>query len=324
MAPLRELGHSGLHLAPLVLGGNVFGWTADEKTSFAVLDAFVAGGGNAIDTADVYSAWVPGHAGGGQSETVIGNWLKQRGRRDDVLLFTKVGMELGPDKKGLSKARIKQAVHDSLRRLQTDYIDLYQSHKDDETLPVTEPLEAYAELLQEGKIRAIGASNFAPQRLQAALDAATGGLPRYESLQPEYNLYQHETFEKDDLPLVQASGIGVIPYFGLASGFLTGKYRTEADLEKSIRGSTIGQKYLNEKGISILKALDAVADRHAATPAQVALAWLMQAPGITAPIASGTSPGQVQELLEAMDLQLTAEDVKELASSADSESPRKG
>lgn len=312
MENLRELGRSGLHLAPLVLGGNVFGWTADEPTSFAVLDAFVAGGGNAIDTADVYSAWVPGHAGGGQSETVIGKWLKQRGRRDDVLLFTKVGMELAPDKKGLSKAYIKRAVEDSLRRLQTDYIDLYQSHKDDESLPVTEPLEAYAELLKEGKIRAIGASNFKPERLQAALDAAKDGLPRYESLQPEYNLYAHETFEHDDLPIVQASGIGVIPYFGLASGFLTGKYRTEADLSKSVRGSTIGQKYFNDKGFDILKALDAVAQRHGVNQAQVALAWLMQAPGITAPIASGTSPAQVQELLKAMEVQLTPADVAEL------------
>ena len=309
MAIHRELGRSGLHIAPLVLGGNVFGWTADEKTSFAVLDAFVAGGGNAIDTADVYSAWVPGHAGGGQSEAVIGKWLQQRGRRDDVLLFTKVGMELGPDKRGLSKARIKQAVEASLSRLQTDYIDLYQSHKDDESLPVTEPLEAYAELLKEGKIRALGASNFKADRLQAALDAAQQGLPRYESLQPEYNLYDRETFEKDDLPIVQASGIGVIPYFGLAAGFLTGKYRTGADLQKSARGASIGKKYLNEKGLGILKSLDAIADRHSATQAQVALAWLMQAPGITAPIASGTSVEQVQELTAAMNLQLEADDV---------------
>ena len=310
---LRELGHSGLHMAPLVLGGNVFGWTANEQTSFTVLDAFVAGGGNAIDTADVYSAWAPGHEGGGQSETVIGKWLKQRGRRDDVLILTKVGMDLGGDKNGLSKARIKQAVEDSLHRLQTDYIDLYQSHKDDETLPVTEPLEAYAELLKEGKIRAIGASNFKPERLQAALDAAdTHGLPRYESFQPEYNLYNHAAFEQQDLPVVQASGIGVIPYFGLASGFLTGKYRNEADLVKSVRGSTIGQKYLNEQGKKLLAAMDAVADTHSATLAQVALAWLMQAPGITAPIASATSPDQIKELLEAMALQLTAEDVAAL------------
>jgi aryl-alcohol dehydrogenase-like predicted oxidoreductase len=312
MATKRELGHSGLHITPLVLGGNVFGWTADEPTSFAVLDAFVAGGGNAIDTADVYSRWVPGHEGGGQSETVIGKWLAQRGRRDDVLLFTKVGMELAPDKKGLSKAYIKQAVEASLRRLQTDYIDLYQSHQDDESLPVTEPLEAYAELIKEGKVRAIGASNFKPARLQAALDAAQNGLPRYESLQPEYNLYDREAFEQDDLPIVQASGIGVIPYFGLAAGFLTGKYRSEEDLKKSQRGAGIGKKYLNDKGFKILQALDAVADRHGISQAQVALAWLMQAPGITAPIASGTSVAQVQELTKAMDVQLSAADVAEL------------
>ncbi|AMR27422.1 alcohol dehydrogenase [Hymenobacter psoromatis] len=313
MATHRELGHSGLQLAPLVLGGNVFGWTADEQTSFAVLDAFVAGGGNAIDTADVYSAWVPGHEGGGQSETVIGKWLKQRGRRDDVLLFTKVGMDLGDGKNGLAKDYIKRAVEASLQRLQTDYIDLYQSHQDDESLPVTEPLEAYAELLKEGKIRAIGASNFSPQRLQAALDAGgKNGLPRYESIQPEYNLYEHETFEKDDLPLVQASGIGVIPYFGLASGFLTGKYRSEADLQKSPRGAGIGKKYLNDKGFRILKALDAVAARHGISQAQVALAWLMQAPGITAPIASATKVAQVQELLKAMDVRLTPQDAQEL------------
>jgi aryl-alcohol dehydrogenase-like predicted oxidoreductase len=312
MATTRELGHSGLHIAPLVLGGNVFGWTADESTSFAVLDAFVAGGGNAIDTADVYSRWVPGHEGGGQSETVIGKWLAQRGRRDDVLIFTKVGMELTPDKKGLSKARIKQAVEASLQRLQTDYIDLYQSHQDDESLPVAEPLEAYAELIKEGKVRAIGASNFKPERLQAALDAAQNGLPRYETLQPEYNLYDREAFEKDALPIVQASGIGVIPYFGLAAGFLTGKYRSEADLQKSARGAGIGKKYLNDKGFKILKALDAVADRHGISQAQVALAWLMQAPGITAPIASGTSVAQVQELIKALYVKLSPDDVAEL------------
>jgi aryl-alcohol dehydrogenase-like predicted oxidoreductase len=312
MATKRELGHSGLHLAPLVLGGNVFGWTADEKTSFAVLDAFVAGGGNAIDTADVYSRWVPGHEGGGQSETVIGKWLTQRGRRDDVLIFTKVGMELTSDKKGLSKARIKQAIEASLQRLQTDYIDLYQSHQDDESLPVTEPLEAYAELIKEGKVRAIGASNFKPERLQAALDAAQQGLPRYESFQPEYNLYDRDAFEKDDLAIVQASGIGVIPYYGLAAGFLTGKYRSEADLQKSARGASIGKKYLNDKGFKLLKALDAVAARQGISQAQVALAWLMQAPGITAPIASGTSAAQVQELTKAMDVQLSAADVAEL------------
>ena len=308
----RQLGQSSLHIAPLVLGGNVFGWTADEATSFAILDAFVAGGGNAIDTADVYSVWVPGHEGGGQSETVIGKWLSKRGRREDVLIFTKVGMTVSDDKKGLSKAYIRRAVEDSLRRLQTDYIDLYQSHQDDESLPVTEPLEVYADLLKEGKIRAIGASNFKPARLQEALDAATNGLPRYESLQPEYNLYDRADFEQTDLPIVQQSGLGVIPYSGLASGFLTGKYRTEADLQKSTRGGGIGKKYLNDKGRTILNALDTVAARHSATPAQIALAWLMQAPGITAPIASGTNAAQVNELLQATEIRLSADDLAAL------------
>ena len=308
----RQLGQSALHIAPLVLGGNVFGWTADESASFAVLDAFVAGGGNAIDTADVYSAWVPGHEGGGQSETMIGKWLSKRGRRDDVLIFTKVGMKISDDKQGLSKAYIRRAVEDSLRRLQTDYIDLYQSHQDDESRPVTEPLEVYAELLSEGKIRAIGASNFKPARLQEALDAATNGLPRYESLQPEYNLYDRADFEQNDLPVVEKNDIGVISYFGLASGFLTGKYRTEADLKKSQRGSTVGKKYLNDRGHAILSALDSVAARHSATPAQIALAWLMQAPGITAPIASSTSVEQVNELLKATEIQLSADDVAAL------------
>ncbi|QKG51296.1 aldo/keto reductase [Hymenobacter sp. BRD67] len=307
----RELGRSGLHIAPLVLGGNVFGWTADEKTSFAVLDAFVAGGGNAIDTADGYSVWVPGHVGG-ESETIIGKWLKQRGRRDDVVIATKVGWEVNAENKGLSKSYIMRAVEGSLQRLQTDYIDLYQSHKDDESLPVTEPLEAYAQLIKEGKVRAIGASNFKPERLQAALDAAQQGLPRYESLQPLYNLYDREAFEHADLPIVQASGIGVIPYYGLAAGFLTGKYRSPADLQKSARGGGVGSKYLNDKGLKILHGLDAVAQRHGVTQAQVALAWLMQAPGITAPIASSTSPAQLQELLKAMSVQLTPQDVQEL------------
>ena len=309
----RELGRSGLHTAPLVLGGNVFGWTADEAASFSVLDAFVAGGGNAIDTANVYSAWVPGHQGG-ESETVLGKWLKQRGRRDDVLILTKVGMEMGDGSKGLAKAYIKQQVEDSLRRLQTDYIDLYQSHKDDETLPVTEPLEAYADLIKEGKIRAIGASNYSASRLREALEASEQhGLPRYESLQPEYNLYQRADLEKELLPLTRERQVGVISYFGLASGFLTGKYRTEADLQKSPRGSSIGPKYLNDRGRTILAALDAVVARHPqATPAQVALAWIMAQPGLTAPIASATSAKQVEELLRATELTLSPEDLQDL------------
>ena len=309
----RELGRSGLHLAPLVLGGNVFGWTADETASFRVLDAFVAGGGNAIDTANVYSAWAPGHKGG-ESETVLGKWLRQRGRRDDVLILTKVGMEMGDGSKGLAKDYIRRSVEESLRRLQTDYIDLYQSHKDDETLPVTEPLEAYAELIKEGKVRAIGASNYSASRLREALAASEQqGLPRYESLQPEYNLYNRAAFEQELQPLILEKGLGVIPYFGLASGFLTGKYRTEADLSKSIRGSSIGPKYLNDRGRGILAALDAVVAVHAgSTPAQVALAWILAQPGLTAPIASATTFEQMQELLGATALQLSSDEVTSL------------
>ncbi|MBG8555329.1 aldo/keto reductase [Hymenobacter guriensis] len=308
----RELGRSGLQLAPLVLGGNVFGWTADEATSFRILDAFMAGGGNAIDTADGYSVWVPGHMGG-ESETIIGKWLHQRGRRDDVILATKVGWEVNSENKGLKKDYILRAVEGSLKRLQTDYIDLYQSHKDDPTTPVEETLEAYAQLVKEGKVRAIGASNFSAARLRESLEASsTHGFPRYESLQPLYNLYDRTEFERDLLPLLQEQNIGVIPYYGLAAGFLTGKYRSEADLQKSPRGGGVGQKYLNEKGLRILKALDGVAARQQATPAQVALAWIMAQPGLTAPIASATSPEQVTELLRATELTLAAEDVQTL------------
>ncbi|KAA9338186.1 aldo/keto reductase [Hymenobacter busanensis] len=309
----RELGRSGLHITPLVLGTNVFGWTIDEATSFQVLDAFVAGGGNAIDTADGYSVWVPGHTGG-ESETIIGKWLRQRGRRNDVIIATKVGWEITPEQKGLSKDYILRTVEGSLKRLQTDYIDLYQSHKDDPTVSVQEPLEAYAQLIREGKVRAIGASNFSAQRLTEALQASEQhGLPRYESLQPLYNLYDRAEFENELLPVVQQYGLGVIPYYGLAAGFLTGKYRTQADLQKSPRGGGVGQKYLNERGLGILHAVDAVAERHGATPAQVALAWLMAQPGLTAPIASATSTQQVQELLPALDLHLSPDDLAQLA-----------
>ena len=309
----RELGRSGLHIAPLVLGGNVFGWTADEATSFRVLDAFLANGGNAIDTADAYSVWVPGHKGG-ESETVIGKWLKQRGRRDDLILATKVGWEVDADHKGLRKDYILRSVEGSLKRLRTDYIDLYQSHKDDPTVTVTEPLEAYAQLIKEGKLRVIGASNFSASRLREAVEASEQqGLPRYETLQPLYNLYARAEFEAELLPLTQEKQLGVIPYFGLASGFLTGKYRTEADLSKSVRGSSIGPKYLNKRGLRILAALDTVVDRHTrATPAQVALAWIIAQPGLTAPIASGTSAEQIEELLKATELQLTPDDLNVL------------
>jgi aryl-alcohol dehydrogenase-like predicted oxidoreductase len=314
----RSLGRSGLSIFPLVLGGNVFGWTIDEPTSFAVLDAYVAGGGNIIDTADVYSAWAPGNAGGGQSETIIGKWLRQRGRRDDVLIATKVGYEIDAQHKGLAKDYIRRSVENSLRRLQTDYIDLYQSHKDDATVPVTEPLEAYDQLMREGKVRVIGASNFTAGRLQEALAASRQhNLPRYETLQNQYNLYDRADYEQNLVPLLLRENIGGIPFYGLARGFLTGKYRTAADLQKSVRGTNIGQSYLNEKGQRLLHALDAVADHQQATPAQIALAWLMQAPGVTAPIASATSPGQVAELLEAAALRLTAEDVHTLQQTQD-------
>ncbi|WP_460677662.1 aldo/keto reductase [Hymenobacter coalescens] len=308
----RELGRSGLHIAPLVLGGNVFGWTADEATSFQILDAFVDWGGNAIDTADGYSVWVPGHVGG-ESETIIGRWLKRRGRRDDLIIATKVGWEITPEQKGLSKAYILRTVEGSLKRLQTDYIDLYQSHKDDPTVSVQEPLEAYAHLIREGKVRAIGASNFSAARLTEALQASEQhGLPRYETLQPLYNLYDRADFEQQLRPVVRQYGLGVIPYYGLAAGFLTGKYRSEADLSQSARGGGVGQKYLNERGLGILQALDEVAARHQATPGQVALAWIMAQPGLTAPIASASNARQVAELLPALQLQLAPEDLTAL------------
>ncbi|GAB3312287.1 aldo/keto reductase [Hymenobacter humi] len=308
----RQLGRSGLQISPLMLGGNVFGWTVDEATSFAVLDAFVAGGGNAIDTADGYSVWVPGHVGG-ESEIIIGKWLRQRGRRDDVVIATKVGWEVNTENKGLAKNYILRAVEGSLKRLGTDYIDLYQSHKDDPTVPVEETLEAYAQLVKEGKVRTIGASNFTAERLRESLAASQQhGYPRYETLQNLYNLYDREDFEKNLVPVLLEENISAIPYYGLAAGFLTGKYRTEADLQKSPRGGGVGQKYLNEKGLGILTALDAVAGRQQATPAQVALAWLMQAPSVAAPIASATSVAQVTELLKATELQLTAEDLQTL------------
>ena len=315
MTPIsrRPLGRSGLSVFPLILGGNVFGWTADEAASFAVLDAFVAGGGNAIDTADGYSVWVPGHVGG-ESETIIGKWLKRRGRRNDLVIATKVGWEVNAENKGLSKSYIVRAVEGSLQRLGTDYIDLYQSHKDDLSLPVVEPLEAYAQLIQQGKVRAIGASNFSAERLQEALAASEAqGLPRYETLQNLYNLYDRIDFERDLAPVLAEERLSAIPYYGLAAGFLTGKYRTEADLQKSARGAGVGQKYLNGKGLKLLAALDAVAARYpGATPAQVALAWLMQALTVAAPIASATSVAQVKELLRATELKLTPADVAEL------------
>ncbi|WP_414470779.1 aldo/keto reductase [Microvirga sp. M2] len=307
----RRLGRSDLMVSPLCLGGNVFGWTADETTSFKLLDAYAAAGLNFIDTADVYSSWVPGHAGG-ESEAIIGKWMKARGNRSTLVVATKVGSEMGPGKKGLSKAYIRSAVEASLRRLQTDYIDLYQSHRDDPDTPQEETLEAYAELIRDGKVRAIGASNFTAERLRQALEtSAKHGLPRYESLQPEYNLYNRAGYESELEPLCRSQEIGVIPYYGLASGFLTGKYRSEADFGKSPRGGRMSA-YLNERGRRILAALDEVAARKSANVAQVALAWLMARPGLTAPIASATSLEQMSDLVASTRLHLDSGDIERL------------
>jgi len=307
----RTLGRSGLTVAPLAFGGNVLGWTADEATSFALLDAFVAAGFNLIDTADMYSTWVPGHTGG-ESEAVIGRWLAKRGRRDDVVIATKVGMGMGDGGKGLAREHILRSAEASLRRLQTGYIDLYQSHVDDADVPLDETLEAHARLIRDGKVRVIGASNHTGPRLTEALaTSARLGLPRYETLQPHYNLLERAEYEKNLAPVAVAEGIGVIAYFPLASGFLTGKYRTEADLTKSARGAWV-QKYLDDRGRQVLAALDAVAAKHAATPAQVALAWLMTRPGIVAPIASATSIAQLTEILAAARLILDTADIAAL------------
>jgi aryl-alcohol dehydrogenase-like predicted oxidoreductase len=307
----RALGKSGISIPPLVFGGNVFGWTADRATSFRLLDALVDAGFNAIDTADMYSTWVPGHRGG-ESETVIGNWLKQRGGRDKLSIFTKVGMAMGSGGKGLSKRWITEEVEHSLARLQTDYIDLYQSHVDDEETPLEETLGAYASLIEQGKVRAIGASNYTAPRLKQALQtSAKLGLPRYEALQPHYNLVERAIFETDLEPLCRAEKVGVINYYALASGFLTGKYRSEADLSKSPRGAGV-KKYLDARGKRILKALDDVAASHAATPGQVAIAWLIARPSVTAPIASATSVDQLQELLNAATLKLKPKEIEAL------------
>jgi aryl-alcohol dehydrogenase-like predicted oxidoreductase len=307
----RKLGNSGLEIAPIVFGGNVFGWTTDESTSFHLLDAFVAAGFNAVDTADVYSKWVPGNSGG-ESERMIGKWLKRSEKRQRVIIATKVGSEMGPGKKGLSKGYILAAVEDSLQRLQTDYIDLYQSHVDDSDTPLEETLEAYAQLIQQGKVRAIGASNYNAKRLGEALQIGKQkGLPRYESLQPDYNLYERAGFEAELAPLCLRENIGVIPYFSLASGFLAGKYRSEADLAKSARGAFV-KKYLNERGFGILGALDQVAKTHGSTPTRVALAWLLAQPSVTAPIASVTNLHQLHELLGAADLKLDPESLEKL------------
>ncbi|MEO8808764.1 MAG: aldo/keto reductase [Rhodanobacter sp.] len=307
---LRQLGNSPLSIAPLALGGNVFGWSADEQRSFELLDAFVDAGGNLIDTADVYSAWVPGHRGG-ESETIIGKWLKRSGKRDQVLIATKVAKWV--EQPGLSPMNIRQAVDGSLKRLQVDCIDLYQAHEDDASVPLAETLGEFARLIEAGKIRVIGASNFGAARFADALAVSRQqGLPRYESLQPEYNLVSRSGYEQELEPLIRRENVGVISYYALASGFLSGKYRSAADLAKSAaRGSGV-KKYLNPHGLRVLAALDDVAAAHSVGPVQVALAWLMARPGITAPIASATSLEQLQDLLDATALQLQPNEIAQL------------
>ncbi|MFJ1302213.1 aldo/keto reductase [Pseudomonadota bacterium AL_CKDN230030165-1A_HGKHYDSX7] len=312
----RPLGRSGLSIPPIAFGGNVFGWTADAATSFSLLDAMVDAGLNFIDTADVYSRWVDGHTGG-ESETLIGQWLKKTGKRDRVLIATKVGMDMGQGKIGLKPAYIRQAVEDSLARLQTDHIDLYQAHKDDPDTPLADTLEAFADLIAAGKVRAIGASNYSAARLNEALITSERlGLPRYESIQPEYNLYTREPFENGLQELVLSQELGTINYFALASGFLSGKYRSAADANQSVRGQKIVEKYLDARGLRILKALDEVAENSGARPAQVALAWQLAQPGITAPIASATSIAQLDELVGAAHLKLSRDDLVRLSAAS--------
>ena len=305
----RPLGRSGLQVSPICLGGNVFGWTIDEAMSFRLLDAWVDAGMNFVDTADVYSKWVPGHSGG-ESETIIGKWLRRGGKRDRVILATKVGKPMGEGLSGLSRNYIRSAVEASLRRLQTDVIDLYQSHDDDRSTPLEESLAAFGELIKEGKVRAIGASNYDADRLSAALAVSkANGLARYESLQPLYNLVERPAYEDALEKVCLEHGLGVINFYALASGFLTGKYRSSADLGKSARGGG-AKKYLNAHGLAVLDALDAVAGPLGATPGQVALAWQMARPSITAPIASATSVAQLDELVGAARLVLDAEAMK--------------
>jgi aryl-alcohol dehydrogenase-like predicted oxidoreductase len=316
----RQLGKSGIEVAPLMLGGNVFGWTADEPTSFKILDAFVDAGLNFIDTADSYSTWVTGHQGG-ESETIIGNWFKHSGKRDKVVIATKVGSEIPGQGKGLSKTWIMRQVEASLKRLQTGYIDLYQSHRDDPATPAEETLEAYAQLIQQGKVRVIGCSNFTAERTRESLAASSKhDWPRYESLQPHYNLYERAAYETTLEPLALQENLGVIPYYSLASGFLTGKYRSQDDLKKSPRGQTV-KKYLNDRGFRILQALDQVAERRQSKPAQVALAWLMARKSITAPIASATSVEQLNELVQATQLELDRESIEKLNKASAYEEP---
>jgi aryl-alcohol dehydrogenase-like predicted oxidoreductase len=307
----RQLGQSSLHVTPIAFGGNVFGWTVDEKTSFALLDSFVASGFNFIDSADVYSRWHPGNKGG-ESEVIIGKWLKARGNRDKVIIATKLGIEMAPGKKGLSRKYMMQAVEDSLQRLQTDYIDLYQSHRDDPETPIEETLSAYADLIAAGKVREIGASNFSAERLAESLKISTEKkLPRYQSLQPQYSLVERQEFEGPLEDLCLREKIGTIGYYSLASGFLTGKYRSAADTQGKARGSRV-EKYMNDYGFGVIAALDEVAKRYNAKPVQIALAWLIARPSVTAPIASATNLDQLAELLKAAEIRLDAAAIQQI------------
>jgi aryl-alcohol dehydrogenase-like predicted oxidoreductase len=307
----RKFGKSTLLVGPLALGGNVFGWTADEATSFKILDTFLDSGLNLLDTADAYSTWVPGHTGG-ESETIIGKWFKQSGKRDKVILATKVGSEMGPGKGGLSRKYILAEAEESLRRLRTDYIDLYQSHKDDPNTPVEETLSAYADLVKQGKVRFIGCSNFTAARIEESLKVSKErGYPEYVSLQPNYNLNDREDYEKNLEPTVMKHGLGVIPYFALASGFLTGKYRSKEEALKAPRAGMLA-KYFTERGMRIVATLDKVAKRNNATPGQIALAWLMARPSITAPIASATNLEQLNHLIAATRLRLDPASIEQL------------
>ena len=310
----RELGRSGIAIAPLAFGGNVFGWTADEARSFQLLDRFVERGFNTVDTADVYSAWAPGLSGG-ESETVLGNWLAQRGRRDDVVLMTKVGM--WETRKGLSADNIQQAVEGSLKRLRTDYLDVYFAHVDDEAVPLEETLGAFGRLIEAGKVRAIGASNYSAQRLNKALDISREqGLPRYELMQPLYNLYDRAAFEDELADVARQHELGVVSYFSLASGFLTGKYKTVEDLEGSARAGFL-KKYFDARGQKVLQAQQEVSDELSVKPAQVALAWLLSRQGLTAPIVSATSLEQLDEVLDAAKLVLPEAALARLQAASD-------
>ena len=307
---MRKLGCTDIEIAPLVLGGNVFGWTADRETSFAILDAFLEAGFNAVDTADIYTRHIPGFHGG-ESETVIGEWMKDRGVRDCMVVITKCGHEMGEGMKGLGRAYIPKACEASLRRLQTDRIDVYMSHRADPNVPIEETLEAHQQLIDAGKVRYAGCSNYTAGELGAALACAGKGRARYEVLEPYYNLIEREQFEGELRTVCEQAGIGVIPYFGLASGFLTGKYRSEKDLKGDPRSAMVA-KYLNPRGLKILDALDQIAARRDATPAQVALAWVMAQPAVTAPIASATSLKQLRDIVKSASLQLDSDDLAQL------------